>query len=287
MTITLVGQNMVELTDIHIKIRDLIKIYRKGTIEVTALRGINLEVKRGDMLAVLGTSGSGKSTLLNIIGGVSIPSAGSIIVDNEEISTYTELQLAKYRREKIGFVWQIANLLPDLNIIDNVKLTMYAAGKFRRNEVNERASKLLTDVGIDQRAKHRIHQISGGELQRASIAVALANDPQIILADEPTGELDSETSQKIVDMLQILNEKYQKTMILVTHNPVVAKQCKGTVTIKDGVILKQPLRSGIEFVYVDANGQLQIPNELKPVFSNQKVRVTQTRDGEIKLTLSE
>ncbi|OLS27689.1 MAG: Lipoprotein-releasing system ATP-binding protein LolD [Candidatus Heimdallarchaeota archaeon LC_3] len=270
--------------DTIIEIKNLIKIYRKGHIEVTALRGINLEVKKGDMLAILGSSGSGKTTLLNVIGGISISSAGTTKVNQQEISTLSESQLAKYRRESIGFVWQIANLLPDLNIIDNVRLTMFAAGKFKRGEVNDRAKKLLDDVSIIHRAKHRIFQISGGELQRASIAIALANDPQILLADEPTGELDSETSQNIVDMLRMLNEKYGKTMLIVTHNPTVAKQCKRQLTIKDGVILKQPLKSGIEHIDIDNEGYLKIPEELMSMFANKRVRVIQTRDNEIKLT---
>ena len=267
-----------------IDIKNLIKIYRKGHIEVTALRGINLTVKEGDILAILGSSGSGKSTLLNLIGGISVPSAGSIKVNQEEISTLSESNLAKYRREKIGFVWQIANLLPDLNVIDNVRLTMLAAKKFKRNEVYDRAKKLLDDVGILDRANHRIYQISGGELQRASIAVALANDPQIVLADEPTGELDSESSQKIIEMLKMLNEKYNKTMLIVTHNPSVAQQCKHQLTIKDGVILKHSLKSGLEYLDIDQDGRLSIPEELKEIFANKRVRVIQTRDGEIKLS---
>ncbi|OLS24197.1 MAG: Lipoprotein-releasing system ATP-binding protein LolD [Candidatus Heimdallarchaeota archaeon LC_3] len=270
-------------TQYIIDIKNLIKIYRKGHIEVTALRGINLTVNEGDILAIVGSSGSGKSTLLNLIGGISVPSAGTIKVDQEEISTLSDSKLAKYRREKVGFVWQIANMLPDLNIIDNVRITMLAAKKFKRNEVYDRAKKLLDDVGIFHRANHRVFQISGGELQRASIAIALANDPQIVLADEPTGELDSETSQKIIEMLKMLNEKYNKTMLIVTHNPSVAKQCKRQLTIKDGVILKQSLKSGVEYIDIDQDGRLTIPEELRTTFANKRVRVIQTRDGEIKL----
>lgn len=266
--------------DYHITIRNLIKVYRQGTIEVTALRGINLDIERGEFISIMGPSGSGKSTLMNVIGGISIPTAGSIQVDDEEISTYSQSQLASYRRHKIGFMWQFANLLPDLNVIDNIRLAMHAAGKFKKSEVKPRAEKLLEDVGLLQRADHRINQVSGGELQRASLALALANDPEIVLADEPTGELDTMTGDMIMELLGDLVKRYGKTMIIVTHSPEVGRMTDRTLIIQDGLIVKE---SG-EQVSVDAKGLLQLPQDFAAQFAGKELKITQTRDGEIKLT---
>ncbi|MHA2365536.1 MAG: ABC transporter ATP-binding protein [Candidatus Hodarchaeales archaeon] len=266
--------------DYHISTKNLIKVYRQGTVEVTALRGISVDIERGEFVSIMGPSGSGKSTLMNLIGGISIPTAGTIIIDNEDISTYSQNQLSQYRRHKIGFMWQFSNLLPDLNVIDNLRLAMHASAKFRKSEVKTRAENLLDDVGLLPRAHHRINEVSGGELQRASLALALANDPEIMLADEPTGELDTETGNLVMELLGQMNEKYGKTMIIVTHDPLSAQKTNRTLFIEDGLIIKE---SG-QKVEVDIDGRIQIPKEFLDQFIGRKLKITQTREGEIKLS---
>ncbi|MFW9992337.1 MAG: ABC transporter ATP-binding protein, partial [Candidatus Odinarchaeota archaeon] len=244
-------------TNEHISIKNLIKIYKRGTVEVTALRGINLAVQRGEFIAIVGSSGSGKTTLMNIIGGISTPTAGNIVINGEDISDYHPNQLVSYRKNTIGFLWQIANLLPDLNVEENLRLTMLASRKFSKKSMKERVDDLLEVVKMTHRKDHRPSQLSGGELQRAALAVALANDPEIILADEPTGELDTETGEVIMNYLKdIANRKLGKTLIVVTHALEVAELADRAVVIHDGVLISQ--RRGMEsYLVMDPQGKIQ------------------------------
>ncbi len=216
---------------------DLIKIYKTGKIEVVALRGLNLKVEKGEFRAIVGPSGSGKTTLLNIIGGITKPTAGRVYVDGINIVDLPEKKLVEYRRRKVGFVFQFFNLVPTLTALENVELPMVLAG-IPREQRKSRAIELLRLVGLEGRANHRPSELSGGEQQRVAIAAALANDPPLILADEPTGELDSVTSLQIAELFRRLHRELNKTVIVVTHDISVAKLADRISRIMDGVIVE-------------------------------------------------
>ncbi len=218
--------NTLELTNVE-------KIYQSGKLMVPALRGINLSIKKGEMVALMGPSGSGKSTLMHIIGLLDRQTNGDVQLDGAPISlTMSDAKLAKLRGKKIGFVFQSFNLLPRLTALGNVLLpTSYQKGN--RETYKNRAKALLTSVGLKERLHHKPSELSGGEKQRVAIARALINDPDIILADEPTGNLDSVSGEEIMQVLKDLNKK-GKTIIIVTHDPYVAKQCERTIRLKDG-----------------------------------------------------
>ncbi len=254
---------------------NLVKIYKLAGLEVVALQGLDLEAAEGEFVAIVGPSGSGKSTLLNILGGLERPSAGKVIVAGRDLATLGALALARYRREDVGFVWQqpARNLIPYLTARENVTLPMSMAGKPSR-DVRDYSRELLEAVGLSERANHRLGQLSGGEQQRVAIAVALANRSRILLADEPTGELDSQTSRSIMEVLRRLNQTYGVTVILVTHDPQVASQVDRVVTIRDGRTSSEAVRQAAainegdegeespafeEYAVVDAAGRLQLP----------------------------
>ncbi|MHA1166803.1 MAG: ABC transporter ATP-binding protein [Candidatus Hodarchaeales archaeon] len=267
----------------HINVKNLIKIYKRGSVEVTALRGVNLTVKRGEFLSIVGPSGSGKSTLMNIIGGVSNPTAGQVFINGKDISDFTRQQLVDYRKNTVGFLWQISNLLPDLSVLDNLRLTLIAAGKFKGKELSERIEYLLENAKISHRRNHRPSQISGGELQRAALAVSLANDPEIILADEPTGELDSITGKMVMDYLKdVVNRELGKTLIIVTHSMEIADMADRTVVIHDGVLTGQ--RRGKEelILTLDHQGKLQLPMEFQRQLKSNNMKISMN-DGSIVL----
>ncbi len=219
-----------------IRVEDLRKTYRMGSTLVEALRGVTFSVERGEFLSVMGPSGSGKSTLLNLIGALDRPTSGRIFLDGLDITKLSEKELAIIRRKKIGFVFQFFNLIPTLTAIENVELPMVFSGLPRR-ERKRRASELLELVGLSGRERHKPGELSGGEQQRVAIARALANDPSVILADEPTGNLDTKTGEEVVSIMERLSREEDKTVIVVTHDPEVAKKTSRIIEIRDGTIV--------------------------------------------------
>ena len=257
----------------YILCEDLFKIYKIADLEVVALRGLDLKVRRGELMAIVGASGSGKSTLLNILAGLDQPSAGRAHVGGRDLLTLNQREMVDYRRRDVGFVWQQTgrNLVPYLDAAQNVEVPMILAGKPKK-EAAERAVELLEAVGLSHRLHHHPNQLSGGEQQRVSIAVALANDPPLLLADEPTGELDTVGSTAIFELFGDLNRRYGVTIIIVTHDPAIAARVDRVVAIRDGrtstEIFRRTREEGNvtkvvheEFVLVDAAGRLQIPRE--------------------------
>jgi len=269
---------------------NLVKIYKVAELEVFALQGLELTVQRGEMLGIVGTSGSGKTTLMNILGGLDRPSAGKVIVDGQDLLKLSDAELSRYQREKVGFVWQQTsrNLISYLTALENVELPMVMSGRKTGRHRRRWAEELLNAIGMYPRRHHKLDQLSGGEQQRVAIAVALANQPAILLGDEPTGEVDSATAQVIMDTFRNLNEVYDFTTIIVTHDPRIASQVDRVVAIRDGktstetirqvreleaVMAGSPAQDGVtkldlrqevtyqEYVVLDSAGRLQVPKE--------------------------
>lgn len=216
---------------------NLIKIYRSGEIASIALSNLSLYVNEGEFRVIAGPSGSGKTTLLNMIGAIDLPDAGTIIVDGEDITKFNESKRIDYRRRKVGFVFQFFNLIPYLTALENVEFPMILLGK-PREERRKRALELLKLVGLESKKDNKPNELSGGEQQRVSIAVALANDPPLILADEPTGELDFETSRRIVKLFRELHNQLNKTIIMVTHDFSLAMYADRISILRDGRIIE-------------------------------------------------
>ena len=279
------ASNVVEGTgDVapYIECLDLFKIYKRAEVEVVALRGVDLEVKPGELIAVIGASGSGKSTLLNILAGLDRPSAGQVRVGSRDMLNISDRDLVLYRRLEVGFVWQATsrNLVPYLSVRDNVELPMAMAG-VQADLRKDSAMELLASLGLDDKAGRLPYELSGGEQQRVAIGVALANKPPLILADEPTGELDTENAIQVFELLRSLNRNYQVTVMIVTHYPGVAQYVDRVVHIRDGRISSESFarpsfqRTGDtveeEYLVVDRAGRLQLPEEYAEKFRHGRL----------------
>lgn len=218
-----------------IDLRNITKVYDMGPIQVEVLRGISLYVKEGDFISIMGPSGSGKSTLMNMIGCLDVPTAGEYYLDGREISTYNEKQLSKIRNQKIGFIFQKFNLLPKITAYENVELPLIYRGMSSR-ERRQKTLEALDKVGLSDRMTHKPNELSGGQQQRVAIARALAGDPPVLLADEPTGNLDSKSGADVINLIKQLNQE-GKTIVLITHDSQVAEAAHKTIVIKDGMLL--------------------------------------------------
>jgi putative ABC transport system ATP-binding protein len=285
---------------------NLVKIYKMADLEIVALQGLDLVVEEGEMMALVGPSGSGKSTLMNILGGLDRPSAGRVVVDDRDLLKLSEARLNKYRREEVGFVWQqpSRNLIPYLSAEENVRLPMIITGVGAR-ERRRRSSELLEAVGLGDRKRHRLAEMSGGEQQRVAIAVSLSNYPRLLLADEPTGEVDSRMAQEILGALRNLNRELGVTILIVTHDPRIASEVDRVIAIRDGRTSTEttrqvlaPLSNGDngedseledalehevmyeELVVLDGAGRLQIPRDyLEELRIGDRARVELTDEG--------
>ena len=282
----------------EIIVKDLIKVYRLGKVEVQALRGLSMSVKEGEVVSIIGPSGSGKTTLLNIIGGLDIATAGSVVVGGAEVTALSASQLIDYRRKTVGHIFQTLNLIPTLTAAENVELPMIALG-VGRSKRKERVKELLEIVGLTPRVDHKPDELSGGEQQRITMAAALANDAPVILADEPTGELDTTNVKIVVDYLVKISRDLGKTIIMVTHDPNVARQGDRILRIEDGNIkaaltpaqISEPT-AAISYVdqlrsrLTDIGAQLEkLDQEFRSSkisgdeYAERRQRLKQTRDG--------
>ena len=281
----------------YIECSGLFKIYKAAELEVVALRGLELTVGGGEIIAIVGASGSGKSTLLNILAGYDAPSAGTVRVGNYDLLQMTNREVVEYRRHEVGFIWQETsrNLFPYLSALENVELPMVISGA-PGPERQQRARELLDVVGLAHRADHKPAQLSGGEQQRVAIAVGLSNQPPLLLADEPTGELDDETGEEVLELLNTVNTDIGTTVIIVTHDPAIATSVGRAIAIKDGKTSTETTREVSferklggdasdteEFLLIDSAGSVQIPREILDELSiGRRVRVDM-KDGKVTL----
>lgn len=273
----------------YIVCQDLFKIHKVADLEVVALRGLDLRVFTGEMMAIVGPSGSGKSTLLHILAGYDLPSAGSVTIADKNLLKLTSGELVEYRRRGIGFVWQQVsrNLVPYLTAVQNVEVPLMLTGTPKAARV-ARARELIEFVGLGHRMDHAVDRLSGGEQQRVAVATALANNPPLLLADEPTGELDTRTGQELFNLLRSVNTTYRTTIVIVTHDPNVASQVDRTVAISDGKtstetihkrVFQDRQRGGVDglsrVAIVDSTGRLQVPKEyLQKLGMTERARIT-------------
>jgi len=287
----------------HIVCDNLVKIYKVAHLEVVALQGLDLLVAPGELLGIVGASGSGKSTLMNILGGLDRPSAGRVWVEGNDLLKFSDSALDRYRREKVGFVWQQSarNLIPYLTALENVELPMTLAG-ITGAEKRKRAEDLLNTVGLGDRLKHHLSELSGGEQQRVAISVSLANRPQMLLADEPTGEVDEATSLTIYETFKRLRAEYNLTILIVSHDPGIAHHVDRVVAIRDGKTAAETVRQSRsngksnervsheadeleeiifeELTVLDSAGRLQIPKDYLEQFNIRgRVRLELSDEG--------
>ncbi len=232
------------MSDTIISVDNVHKSYLMGKEAVPALRGVSIEVRRGEMLCLMGPSGSGKTTLLNLLGGLDSPGRGHIVIDSENVVSMKEEQIAQLRLKKLGFIFQTFNLLANFTAFENVEAPMVLSGRFKRKERKQRTALLLEQVGLADRMDHYPSELSGGQQQRVAIARALANDPPIIIGDEITGDLDSQTGFEVMGLIRRLNQEQTKTVIFVTHDPRMADFADRTIHLLDGVISREEMMNG-------------------------------------------
>ena len=273
---------------------NLVKIYRLNqeggaSVEVQALQGLDVTVREGEMLGIVGASGSGKSTLLNVLGGLDRPTGGRALVGKQDLGRLSEHEIDVYRRKTVGFVWQqgARNLIPYLTAAENIELPLTLSGQVGKS-THERALELLELVGLLDRKGHRLEELSGGEQQRIAIAIALANRPLLLLADEPTGELDTVTAQTIYDLLRDLNKRLGLTMVIVSHDPSIAQHVDRVVAVRDGKLASETVRvqksdggeHHVELSVLDAAGRVQLPREYLEQFNiKRRVTIETTAEG--------
>ncbi len=233
------------MTDSIIYVDNVHKSYLMGKEAVPALRGVSIEVRRGEMLCLMGPSGSGKTTLLNLLGGLDAPGRGHIHIDGQNVVAMKEEKIARLRLEKLGFIFQTFNLLANFTAFENVEAPMVLAGRLKRKERRQRAGLLLEQVGLADRMDHYPSELSGGQQQRVAIARALANDPPIVIGDEITGDLDSQTGFEVMGLIRRLNQEQTKTVIFVTHDPRMADFADRTVHMLDGVISREEVNDNV------------------------------------------
>ncbi|MCB9459751.1 MAG: ATP-binding cassette domain-containing protein [Anaerolineaceae bacterium] len=295
----MINTSEISQDDAFITCERLVKIFQVAEIEVQALQGLDLKVKRGEFVGVVGASGSGKTTLMNVLGGLVRPSAGKAVVDGKNLLKISSRELDNYRQNQVGFVWQQGsrNLVPYLSAHENIKLPMTLAGRVGPS-VNKRATMLLETVGLADRMDRKPAQMSGGEQQRVAIAVALANEPTLLLADEPTGELDASTSDQVYELFQTLNRDFGLTVIAVSHDPMISRHVGRVVAIRDGKTATETVRRRREKVegehhaelpheeefeeltVLDSAGRLQIPKAYREQLDIQgHVYLEVTEDG--------
>lgn len=290
------------MSDFMVQADNLVKIYKTKEIEVMALQGLDLTVPKGSLMAIIGSSGSGKSTFLNMIGGLDKPSAGKLFVDGKNLFTMSEKELVLYKRSTVGFVWQnnARNLLPYLTALENIMMPMHLNNT---NLKKEKALELLDLIGLSSKKHHRLQQMSGGEQQRIAIAIALSNDPKVLLADEPTGSVDRKTSDHIFDIFKHLNEDKGQTIIIVTHDVSMSKKVQRVAAIRDGKISSEKIlkehysdrmrgssldwqneETHEEYSIIDKKGCVQIPKEILDDINltDNKLKV-EYRNGQIVL----
>lgn len=223
-----------------LKVENLTKVYGKGENEVRALNGVSFSVEKGDFVAIIGPSGSGKSTLLHTLGGVDRPTGGKVLVNGQDVYSRSDEQIAVFRRREVGLIYQFYNLIPVLNVEENMSLPVLLDG---RNVNRDRLRELIRELDLVGREKHFPNQLSGGQQQRVSIGRALMNSPSIVLADEPTGNLDSKNSHEIVELLKRMNREYNQTLIMITHDESIALQARRIIAIEDGKIVRDEVIS--------------------------------------------
>ena len=276
---------------------NLVKIFKVADLEVVALQGLDLTVRKGELMAIIGNSGSGKSTLLNILGGLDRPSAGGCTVGGIDLVKAPESELVFYKRYKVGFVWQQAgrNLIPYLTAFENVQAPMLFANVSARNR-KDYAEELLEAVGLTDRMHHHLSELSGGQQQRVAIAISLANQPELILADEPTGEVDNETASHIYEILRTLSDQRDLTVVIVSHDRNIARRVDRVVAIRDGRTSTETVRrvgaaedeqSHEEFVIVDPAGRLQIPQEYLQQLGIKGRAIVDVEDGKVTVRSAE
>ncbi len=284
--------------DFYIDCEDLFKIYKLADLEVVALRGLDLKVKRGELIAIVGASGSGKSTLLNILGGLETASAGKVRVGGRDLLNMAPHDIVAYRRKDAGFVWQQGgrNLVPYLTAFQNVELPLILLG-WHQKDRQKRVEELLEAVGLKDRSNSKPVQLSGGEQQRIAIAIGVAHNPPLLLADEPTGELDTQNATEILDLLRSLNKTYRITVVIVTHDITIMSKVDRVITIRDGRASLEAVRAAPtfrkpspgdqpfeEFVLLDQVGRMQLPKEyVDKLKLKNRIRITLNGDN---LTIS-